>query len=169
MTRDSQHVAWDVALICQNGHLVNDRSRGNPAHNAPRCSICGAETIAACPGCREPIRGFYYQQPDHPGSQGTPLGKVPQYCDACGRPFPWTERAMSAARVLIRELASLDPYERDLLRRSIEHIVRETPQTPMAILRIQTALSRLESKTATTLRELLLSVANDAVKPRLLS
>ena len=171
MTRESQHAGWDVALICQSGHLVNDRSRGDPARNAERCSTCGSQTITACPGCREPIRGFYYTQTDHPpgASPGTPLGRVPQYCEACGRPFPWTERAMSAARLLIRELAALDSYERDLLRRSIDHIVRETPQTPMAILRIRTALSRLEGETATALRELLLSIANDAVKQQLFS
>jgi hypothetical protein len=165
------HEAWDVALICRNGHLINDRSRGNPAANVNRCSICGAEPIGACPGCREPIRGFHYQEREQTGSPdkpiGTPLGSVPQYCDGCGRPLPWTERAMSAARALIRELAALDSYERDLLRRSIDHIVRETPQTPLAILRIRTALSRVEGETAAALRELLLSVANDAVKQRL--
>lgn len=163
---------WDVALICRNGHLINDRFRENPAANANRCSTCGAEPIASCPGCRESIRGFHYQQRDQLSQDqlpGTPLGAVPQYCDACGRPFPWTERAMSAARALIRELAALDSYERDLLRRSIDHIIRETPQTPLAILRIRTALSRLEGETAAALRELLLSVANDAVKQRLFS
>jgi hypothetical protein len=120
--------------------------------------------MSSCPGCRVAIRGFYNQE-----ASGTPLGKVPQYCEACGRPFPWTERAMSAARGLIRELATLEPSERDLLRRSIDHIVRETPQTPMAIIRIRTALSRLDSQTAAALRELLLSVANEAVKQRFFS
>ncbi len=165
------HEAWDVALICRNGHLINDRSRGNPAANVNWCSTCGAELVAFCPGCREPIRGFHYHEREQTGSPnqsfGTPLESIPQYCDACGRPHPWTERAMSAARTLIRELTALDSYERDLLRRSIDHIVRETPQTPLAIVRIRTALSRVEGETATALRELLLSVANDAVKQRL--
>ena len=167
------HELWDVALICWNGHIINDRSRGNPGANTKRCPLCGAESIATCPGCREPIRGFRYLQRETTGSPdpagGTPLGPIPQYCDACGRPLPWTERAMSAARALIRELAALDAYERDLLRRSIDHIIRETPQTPLAIVRIRTALSRVEGETARALRELLLSVANEAVKQRLFS
>lgn len=166
-----QSEVWDVALACRNGHLVNDRSRGEPSRNAPWCSICGSETIAACPGCREPIPGFYYDKrepfepSDAPG--GRPLAQLPQYCHACGRPLPWTERAMSAARSLIRELAGLDPYERDQLRRSIDDIIRETPRTPVAVLRIQAALSRVGGDSAKTLRELLISVASEAVKQQL--
>ena len=162
---------WDVALACRNGHLINDRSRGDPDRNVPWCSTCGSETISACPGCREPIPGFYYDKREsfvasEPPS-GRALSQVPQYCHACGRPFPWTERAMSAARSLIRELAGLDPYERDQLRRSIDDIIRETPRTPVAVLRIQAALTRIGGDTARALRDLLISVASEAVKRQL--
>jgi hypothetical protein len=161
---------WDAALVCLNGHLVNERSRGDPVDNAPRCSICGAETIAACPGCREFIPGFHYDAGAAfgPGPRpGRSLAKVPQYCQSCGRPFPWTERAMSAARAVIRELASLDQYERDQLRRSIDHIIRETPQTQVAILRIRQALARIGGETAAQLREILRCVASEAVRRQL--
>lgn len=166
-----QGEVWDVALACRNGHLLNDRSRGDPSRNAPWCPTCGSETIAACPGCREPIPGFFYDghasfDPSEPPG-GIPLAQIPQYCHACGRPFPWTERAMSAARSLIRELAGLDPYERDQLRRSIDDIIRETPRTPVAVLRIQATLGRIGGQTAQALRALLVSVANDAVKRQL--
>jgi len=165
-----QSEVWDVALACRNGHLVNDRSRGEPVRNATWCSLCGAETISACPGCREPIPGFYYPRRDGfadlaPAERHPP--QVPQYCHACGRPFPWTERAMSAARSLIRELAGLDAYERDQLRRSIDDIIRETPRTPVAVLRIQAALARIGGDTARALRDLLISVASDSVKQQL--
>jgi len=155
------HEVWDVALICTNGHLVNDRSRGMPALNAACCSICGAHAISACSGCREPIPGYFYQD------AGRPLERIPQYCHACGRPMPWTERSMSGARALIRELASLDPYERDQLRRSIDDIIRETPKTPLAILRINRVLERLGGEQAQALREILISVASEPVKQRL--
>jgi hypothetical protein len=162
--------AWDVALVCLNGHLLNDRSRGNPAGNALGCAICGAEAISACPGCRECIPGFYYAQgrPFEPaGSSSALLAKVPQYCQSCGRPFPWTERAMSAARAVIRELATLDQFERDQLRRSIDHIIRETPQTQVAILRIRQALARIGGETARQLREMLISVASEPIRKQL--
>ena len=161
---------WDVALVCLNGHVVNDRSRGNPAGNTPHCAICGADTISACPGCRESIPGFFYEQgrPFEPaGGSSPPPAKLPQYCHSCGRPFPWTERAMSAARAVIRELASLDQYERDQLRRSIDHIIRETPQTPLALVRIRQALARLEGEMARQLREMLMAVASEPVRKQL--
>ena len=155
---------WDVALVCRNGHLVNDRSRAAPARNAKWCTTCGAATLSACPGCREPIAGFHYRL--DPEAAAEPV-TVPRYCSSCGRPFPWTERAMSGARALIRELSALDQYERDQLRRSIDHIVRETPQTPLAIVRIRKALDRVGGDTAKGLQEILLSVANESVKDRL--
>jgi hypothetical protein len=155
------HEVWDVALICTNGHLVNDRSRGMPSLNAACCSICGAQPISACTGCREPIPGYYYRE------SGRPLERIPQYCHACGRPLPWTERSMSAARALIRELAALDPYERDQLRRSIDDIIRETPKTPLAIVRINQVLTRVGGEQARALREILISVASEPVKQRL--
>ena len=163
---------WDVALVCTNGHLINDRSRGNPSLNATACSICGAHAISACLGCREPIPGYLYQAHDRPELSGVPsgrpLGRIPQYCHACGRPLPWTERTMSAARALIRELAVLEPFERDQLRRSIDDITRETPQTSVAVLRIRRVLERIGGEHAEALRELLVSVASESVKQRLL-
>ena len=166
------HEIWDVALICNNGHVVNDRARGNPSLNASFCSLCGAHTISSCPGCREPIPGYYYRLSRPSGlctaPSGRPLERVPQYCHACGRPLPWTERTMSGARALIREITSLEPYERDQLRRSIDDIVRETPKTPLAVARINTVLARVGGKHAEALREILVSIASDSVKQRLL-
>lgn len=166
------HEVWDVALVCTNGHLVNDRSRGNPSLNASYCSLCGAHAISACPGCREPIPGYLYQLSGaarlSAAPSGRPLERVPQYCHACGRPLPWTERAMSGARALIREIASLEPYERDQLRRSIDDIIRETPKTAVAVVRINKVLARVGGAHAEALRDLLVSIASDSVKQRLL-
>lgn len=74
---------------------------------------------------------------------------------------------MSAVRSMIREITTLDQFERDQLRRSIDHIVRETPQTRLAVLRINAALSRVGGETAASLRELLVSIASAGVKPLL--
>jgi hypothetical protein len=67
----------------------------------------------------------------------------------------------------IRELRMLDPFERDQLRRSVDHIIHETPQTGTALARINAALARIGGETADRLRELLMSVASEAVRPRL--
>lgn len=143
------------ATACMNGHLVSGAAA--VSHDeAEWCGKCGAAILTACPGCKEPI-------PFHAGLEAS----LAQYCAACSRPYPWTERAVSAARSLIRELASLDQYERDQLRRSVDHLLRETPQTPLAITRIRKTLDRIGGDHAKALRELLFSVASETVKERL--
>jgi hypothetical protein len=76
---------------------------------------------------------------------------------------------MSAVRLVIREMAALEVHERDQLRRSIDHIIRQTPQTPQAVRRINEALSRVGGETAETLRELFLSIASAEVKEQLVA
>lgn len=156
---------------CLNGHLITLRSAADPNMEAAPCHICGARTIATCPGCREPILGL---DPASNALEGTgllpgrPLSKPPQYCHCCGRPLPWTEKVMSAVRMAIRDLAVLDRGERDQLRRSIEHIVHTTAQTRLAVLRINTALSRLEEPAASSLRSMFLTIASDEARELLL-
>ena len=74
---------------------------------------------------------------------------------------------MSAVRMVIREMAALDLHERDQLRRSIDHIIRQTPQTPQAVRQINDALSRIGGESAQALRELFLSIASADVKAQL--
>jgi hypothetical protein len=74
---------------------------------------------------------------------------------------------MSAVRTVIREVAALDLHERDQLRRSIDHIIRQTPQTPEAVRRINSALARIGGETAETLRGLFLSIASADVREQL--
>jgi len=76
---------------------------------------------------------------------------------------------LSAVRSAIREIAALDHYERDQLRRSIDHIVHETPQTRLAVLRINATLARVGGETAASLRALIVSIASAGVRPLLQS
>ncbi|MFL6485360.1 MAG: DUF2321 domain-containing protein [Nitrososphaera sp.] len=52
--------AYDVAQICENGHVANDSAKGKPEHNQKYCEICGKPTITKCPNCKTPIRGHPY-------------------------------------------------------------------------------------------------------------
>jgi len=157
-------------LVCRNGHVIADAGPYQ-ADTGQICHECAAPAIAACPGCREPILCVPSRPDQEPGSEvpstGVPISFAPRYCHCCGRPFPWTERVMSAVRTAIRELTALNPYERDQLRRSIDHIIRDTPQTRSAVLRINTVLARIEDKAAASLRELFESIASDGVKKQL--
>ncbi|HET9275660.1 MAG TPA: DUF2321 domain-containing protein [Gemmatimonadales bacterium] len=138
-----------ATAFCQNGHRLVQTGR-----TSVLCPLCGGESVSECPGCREPLSA----------EDSAP----PKYCGTCGRPFPWTELEMSGVRVAIRELAGLAPFERYQLRRSIDHVIRETPETPHAIARINGALARIGGETAASLRELFLNIAAEDVKPRLM-
>ncbi|HEU5218764.1 MAG TPA: DUF2321 domain-containing protein [Gemmatimonadales bacterium] len=151
------------ARICARGHLVMQRQGERHGSSAQTCPTCGALTIAACPGCREPIFGLAALST---GEAPMP-GRLPQYCHCCGRPFPWTEKLISAVRLALRDVPALDQYERDQLRRSIHHIIHETSQTRLAVIRINSMLSRIEGETAHSLRGLFLGIATESVKPML--
>jgi len=84
---DDEPAAYhDVALVCLNGHMVNDRVRDMPQFNKKFCDRCGEPTIDTCPNCKTPIQGDYK-------SGVVVLGPTPvrSFCHQCGKPFPWTE------------------------------------------------------------------------------
>ena len=155
----------DTVCVSLNGHLVPEPVPGDTPESPRDCPRCGGPTILSCPGCREPILGVPSRPQQDPGQEGfTP----PRYCHCCGRPFPWTERVVSAVRMAIRQVGALDHYERDQLRRCVDHLIHETPQTRLAVLRVNAALSRIGGDAATALRELFVSIASENVKQQLL-
>lgn len=166
----SKHAGGTVS-VCLAGHLVPAPGPDAAMGAEPLCPQCSAGIIAACPGCREPILGVPASA--RPGSglsdllPGTQPVLPPRYCHCCGRPFPWTERVVSAVRMAIRQLGALDAFERDQLRRSVDHIIHETPHTRLALVRIHAALARIGGETAEQLRELLMSVASEGVRQQL--
>jgi hypothetical protein len=59
-------------------------------------------------------------------------------CNKCVAGYPWTESRLSAAREYVRELERLDANERGILERSLDDLVRDTPNTSVAALRFKT-------------------------------
>ena len=51
---------YDVAQICENGHVANSMAHDYPNSNQDHCDKCGAPTIMDCPSCQIAIRGFYH-------------------------------------------------------------------------------------------------------------
>ena len=89
---------YDVAQICENGHVANSMARDNPARNQDHCDKCGSPTIMACPSCQTKIRGFY----SVPGVFGIfDKYAAPAFCYKCGKPFPWTAVGLRAAKDLV--------------------------------------------------------------------
>ena len=108
---------YDVAQICENGHVANSMARDNPARNQDHCDKCGSPTIMACPSCQTKIRGFY----SVPGVLGIfDKYAAPAFCDKCGKPFPWTAVGLRAAKDLADELDGLTSAEQVSLKESLD-------------------------------------------------
>ena len=59
---------------------------------------------------------------------------VPAYCSNCGKPHPWTEKALEAVQELIDETEGLSKEDKDKLKQSIPDLLTETPKTAVAPL-----------------------------------
>src|SRR5579859_2353404 len=98
--RDEEFGWWDVAQICLNGHVINQQVVAERDHSQAFCSRCGKATTMSCRHCRAPIRGAYH----FPGTYVVDDVSLPSYCLGCGRPYPWTETQVLAAKELADEL-----------------------------------------------------------------
>jgi hypothetical protein len=57
----------------------------------------------------------------------------------------WTESRLSSVRELARETETLSDNEKGILSRSLDDLVRETPNTPVAILRFKQFVAKVGS------------------------
>jgi hypothetical protein len=152
---------YDVAQICRDGHVLNDKSKALPEHNQRRCDKCGSEVIDACPQCNTAIRGQFH----NPNSRFVmPPIAAPAFCHECGKPYPWTESKLDAARELVGQLEILDIPEKTLLNASIEELVRDTPKAPAAAIRFRSLVSNVEPLALEGLKQILFNVLSDPVR-----
>jgi len=153
---------YDAAQICTNGHMINSQSVYRPEHNREFCDKCGAPTITKCQKCNSSIKGYYHVpifiQPNY-----TKL-PLPSFCPDCGKPYPWTEAKLKAAKELSDMLEELSLEERDLLKKSIDDIVLDTPQTPVAVNRFKMLVAKVGRVAAEQLRELVVDIASETAK-----
>ena len=122
-----------VAQVCLNGHLINETYDQHTGSADNYCFQCGAKTITACPNCNTPLRGYYEVEDLVVLGQET---QVESYCYHCGSPYPWTEKALTNAKLIIQEESSIPKEQRDALIESLPDVIAETPGTSLASVRI---------------------------------
>lgn len=108
------------AIFCKNGHDLSiydpipmgyltmrrviamaERQRYHDQIKAdPFCPKCGAPTMTVCEHCNSQIK----------------VGNRPAYCVRCGKPMPWTETAIEAAKEYTDELEKLTAEEKTALK-----------------------------------------------------
>jgi hypothetical protein len=171
---------YDTAQICTNGHVGNWMSASKPEYNRGFCAKCGAPTITNCQYCNAMINGYYHKgrftheeldrmvlEALDPLPETTPynLGlTLPSFCPDCGKPYPWTEAKLKAAQEYSDELDNLSPEERNLLKKSLDDIVRDTPQTTVAATRFKKLVAKAGKVAADGFRDILVDVLSEAAK-----
>ena len=130
---------YDVRQVCRNGHQVTDAAISEPEHRQDYCSKCGAATIMECEKCKSPIRGFYRDS----GVVSSSNTEVPKYCIGCGEPYPWQKAALENLEGIIQE-SGLSEEEVAEAISTLPDVVRETPKTELATLRLSRFLSKVK-------------------------
>jgi len=154
---------YDVAQICQNGHVINKRSKSEPDRNQQHCDKCGTSTITLCPKCQNPIRGASLVKSGFMSS----IYSVPSFCDNCGSPFPWTESRLKAAHELAKEIDNINEEDRIILHSSIDDLVRDTPSSNVAVIRFKKIMQKVGPSFASMFREILVDVLSETIKKTL--
>src|SRR6266567_8199701 len=142
---------YDVAQICVNGHVVNDSTNHLPQRSKDYCVDCGARTVTQCSSCEAYILGAYW-------GEGFFGYRPPDYCHSCGRAYQWTASRIEAAKDLALEAEGLDEDERDLLARSLDDIIKETPRTQLAASRFKRLMAKAGVGSAHALREFVVEI-----------
>lgn len=151
---------YDLAQICQNGHVINAMARDYPNSNQDHCDRCGAPTIMACPSCNTGIRGHYHV----PGVIGFNRYTAPAFCYKCGKPFPWTGAGLIAAEELADELEGLTDQERESLKKSLSELIRETPNTRVAETRFKRLMKKVGKDGYESMRSILTDIVSETVR-----
>jgi hypothetical protein len=155
---------YSIAQICLNGHCISPSVDRSPERSQNHCRDCGAKTITQCPACNENINGTY----NVPGVVAIGFEyHVPSYCHNCGKPYPWTNRAIEAAEALIDEDDGLSPDEKGKLSESLTDIITETPKTQLASARFKKAFMVAGRFTAEGLRQFAIDFGCELAKKQL--
>jgi hypothetical protein len=151
----------DTALICMNGHVINERYNKSPELNTKFCKNCGAATINSCIYCGASILGKY----EVPGIVvlSTISMSAPSYCHNCGKPYPWTEERLKAIREAIG-LSEISEQEKEEFNNNLPDIMSETPRTKIAALKIKTIGAKVSKEIWSVAREIIVDIASETAK-----
>jgi hypothetical protein len=152
---------YDTAQICLNGHLINSMAVSNPQHNRNFCNECGQKTITDCPSCKTSIPGQYHDTGS--GFAFSPF-QIPKSCHNCGKPYPWTEFALEAAKEYADELEKLTLEEREKLKQSIDDLVKDTPKTQLAASRFKQLVTKAGGSAADIFQKVLVNIISETAK-----
>lgn len=151
---------WDVAQICENGHVINATMKEQPGLKAKFCPRCSARTIVTCQVCGADTRGQFH-------ASGIDLEFTrTAFCHSCGAAYPWTE-SLQELKALAHEARRLNPSEQEELAGCFDDLIKETSKTQAAMDTLKRCLPRVGKEIALEMRIILVKLATEAVKAQL--
>ena len=150
---------YRIAQICLKGHVVTE-DISNPELLEDFCSKCGSQTITACPSCSAPIRGEYFAREFISLSEY----ELPKYCYKCGKPYPWTQKAIDDAAALIEEMSTLETAEKDTFKAAVSDVMFESSSVSLSAVRISKYLRKVSAPLQEAFKHTLYGVAVEAAK-----
>lgn len=150
---------YKTAQICTNGHLITENFA---AADIPTryCETCGARTITQCPNCKANIRGHLHFD----GIEVCAPYKRPSFCYNCGKPYPWAEEAMAAAKELAMESEELTDKDAEDLEAAMADIMQDGPRTEVASVKIKKIVKKAGSTIGGAIEKIAVNVATEAAK-----
>jgi hypothetical protein len=157
------------AIYCRNGHFLDYAPEGDPyyddlpvlhewqADQVERalarlryCPQCGAASIRECSHCKSSI------------DLDDQIPEKPSYCSGCGKPFPWTEAALTAAKEYTDEAEGLSAQEKTALKATFDELTGDGPRTELAANRFKRLLKKLAPDVAEGIRKTIVEIASEA-------
>jgi len=157
---------YDTAQVCINGHIITDSVQISPQINQKFCDICGSPLITKCPHCKADLRGRKHIKDvtSMSGGRVVYLNKAEHFCYQCGKPYPWLESKLQDARELINDLEGISVEEKDVLTKSIDEIIKETPKTEIAAIKFKKILSKYSKPIVEAFRNILIDIVSETTK-----
>ena len=93
---------------------------------------------------------------------------MPWFCHNCGKPYPWTESRIQAAKELIELEDKFSDAEKIALAADLPDLIRDTPRTQVAATRFKKLAAKAAGGVASALRDIIVDVASEAAKKTIL-
>jgi len=117
---------------------------------------CGQIAINKCVNCNGPIRGAAARV--YGGYQ------LPGYCSECGKPFPWTAAAISAAKDYADILEGITTSEKEEIKLAIGELAAESPKQTVAAAKFRKIAAKAGQAALDGFQKILVAVVSETIK-----
>ena len=89
---------------------------------------------------------------------------IPKFCDNCGKPFRWTESRIEMAKEIIIKTKKLKETEKEILKKGLDELARNTPKTEIAALQFKKLANKIGEENINQLKRIMIPIISEGVK-----